>query len=229
MMGNVLENVREIVVSEGITNHRLNEALLMKKLGVSRSPVREALKHLEEEDLIERRQGAGIRLKTPSPKELVEIYDIRILLEGLAARYLTTNLNKTVLKNLKKSSREFSRLKRGKDDEGLRAADARFHRIIVKNCANQRLARLIDNLHLLTLGFKIAHQIPARITYQKVLYPHEKVVSAMESGNPVKAEEILRLHIEEGKNTLVKFLLGPGINLYPCGERPRYPGTRKEI
>lgn len=210
---NVSEDIREIVVTQGLKNNRINEAFLVEKLGVSRTSVREVLKHLEKEDLIERRQGSGISLKVPSLKELIEIYDIRILLEGLAARYLTENLSDTVLRDLKKASQEFSRIKRVKDEERLRAADAWFHQILINSCASKRLARLIDNLHLITRSFKMLNNVPTKYTYQKVVYSHEKVVAALESGDPKKAEEILRLHIEEGKNNLVKFLLGPGVKL----------------
>ncbi len=215
MANNVLEDIREIVVAEGLQNKRVNEAILVEKLGVSRTSVREALRHLEEEDLIERRQGSGINLKTPSLKELVEIYDIRILLEGLAARYLTENLSDPVLKELKKASQEFNRVKQmGDNSEKLRTADAKFHQIIIDACSGRRLERFIDNLRIITRSFKIANKVPASVTHQKVTYPHEKVIAALESGNPRKAEDVSRLHIEEGKNNLVKFLLGPGVKLH---------------
>lgn len=212
MANNILDNVREIVVTEGLKNNRINEALLVEKLGVSRTSVREVLKHLEKEDLIERRQGSGISLKTPTLKELIEIYDIRILLEGLAARYLTENLSGAVLKDLKNAIQNFNRVKQqGSDDEGLRTVDAKFHQIIINTCSNQRLARLINNLHIITQSFKIFNNVPNSIMHQKVVYPHEKVVAALEGGDPKKAEETLRLHIEEGKNNLVKFVLGPSV------------------
>ena len=215
----IVENIRDVVVNEGLKNNRVSEASLAKKLGLCRTSVREALKHLEADNLIERRQGTGISLKMPSVKELIEIYDIRILLEGLAVRYLTENLDGTVLNSLRKAGEHFNRVKKSKDEKKLIMADTEFHRIIINNCPAIYLVKIIDNLHLLTLSFKVCNDIPAAPSYKKVVYPHEKVIETMATGNSVRAEEIMRLHIEEGKNNLVNFLLGPGIKLYRQEEK----------
>jgi len=212
MANTFLKDIREIVITEGLKNKCLSEASLCKKLGVGRTSIRESLKHLEEENLIERRQKAGITLKTPSLQELIEIYDIRILLEGLAARYLTENLTSAVLHNLKKTIEDFNRIQKGKNNKlKLIMADAKFHQIIIESCRNKYLARIIDNLQLITLSFRVAKDTPVDTSF---FYPHEKVIAALEAGNPQKAEKMLRLHIEEGKNRVIKFLLGPAVKLY---------------
>lgn len=212
MTKDLMRDVRDIIVSEGLRNKRISEAFLVRKLGVSRTSVREVLKHLEEEGLIVRLQGAGIRLKEASLSEVIEIYDIRILLEGLAIRYLADNLDDSILKKLVEASKDFNEAKKSKDEEKIVAAETRFHQIIIDHCQSKRLAMIIANLQLITRSFHAINRVSKLARCKKVIYPHEKIIAALKSGDSKKAEKLLKLHIEEGKNTLIRLLLGPSIN-----------------
>jgi DNA-binding GntR family transcriptional regulator len=211
MANNILQDIRETILSECPGNRRITESYLVKRLGVSRTSVRESLKHIEEEGLIERRQGVGIRLRRASPREFAEVYDMRILLEGLAVRYLTENITDTVLKKLKVANSEFNLAKKNRNDKEIIAAETRFHQIIIDNCNSQRLAKIIDNLNLITKSFNAFNKIPCMCRSRKILYPHERILKSLESGDAEKSERLLRLHIEEGKNSVLRFLLGPGV------------------
>jgi DNA-binding GntR family transcriptional regulator len=219
MADNILKDIREVMLSEWSANRRITEAYLGKKFGVSRTSVREALKHIEEEGLIERRQGIGIRLKVTSPKELAEVYDIRILLEGLAVRYLAENITDSVLKKLKAANNEFNLAKKTKNDERIIAAETRFHQIIINNCNSPRLAKIIANLQLITRSFNTLNRIPGAYRYRKIIYPHERILKSLEAGDSEKSERLLRLHIEEGKNSVLRFLLGPSIIQNNSGQK----------
>ncbi|MCM8820367.1 MAG: GntR family transcriptional regulator [Candidatus Omnitrophica bacterium] len=212
MINNFSEEIRNIVITEGLKNKRINEISLAKKLGISRTSIREILKHLEEEGLIVRIRGVGIKLKVASFKEVLEAYDIRILLEGLAVRYLVENLNEEILKKIRKAIRDFRLAKKERNGKKILMAELRFHNLIINNCGSRRLAQIVSNLNLITHSFRIFNRIHNIFIYDReVKYPHEKILEALELRDAEKAERLIQLHIEEGKNTIMKFLLGPSV------------------
>ena len=74
----LLEKVQEIVLTEAAKNNRISERALAERIGLSRTPIRESLQHLEEHGLIDRRHRAGIRLRKIPLGELLEIYDCAV-------------------------------------------------------------------------------------------------------------------------------------------------------
>jgi len=207
----LLEKVQEIVLTEAAKNNRISERALAEIIGLSRTPIRESLQHLEEHGLIDRRHRAGIRLRKIPLGELLEIYDLRGLLEGLACRMLAERRDEVVLLKLHRANEEYLQVTGpGGTEAESDQKDIVFHRLIIENCGACRLPRMVNILRIITRSFGILPEIEpgmkkrrrSRYRYRRS-QSHEKIIAALAEGNPSRAEKAMRLHIEEAKQNLV--------------------------
>lgn len=111
MKEQLLEQIKEIVFEEANNGASLTENGIARQLNISRTPVREVLSQLEKEGVLERKQRKGIVLCKPLLKEIVEIYDLRSALEGLAGRLLARMMDEATLKKLKELCSKYNKAK----------------------------------------------------------------------------------------------------------------------
>ena len=210
-----LTKVQELVVEEALSGARVTEQKLAEHLGVSRTPIREALGSLEEQGILERRKYHGIRLRKPSLRDLVEIYDLRTALEGVAARILAVNIDQNELKELTALAKQCDQLTKSRldNDPENQRIDLQFHHRIVDKCGNRYLKKFFDTFKVLDASFRFYNIKPAKMG--KFRYTHQAIVDALKSRNPDKSEKIMRLHLQESKDFIIKIYLGPN---YPLSE-----------
>jgi len=139
--------LREAIVTNALApGTRLRADDLAKRLGVSKTPVREALRKLQAEELIAVQPGNGLSVKVLSEKELFEIYYIREALEGMAARLAAESASQIELANLRYILNEVEKAHAGGDLDKLRALTGEFHLAIFRAAHNERLYRLLKHL-----------------------------------------------------------------------------------
>ena len=191
----VYEEVRQAIIELRLQpGEPLREATMAEQLGVSKTPVREALARLEQEGLVETTSFKGAVVSGYSPQDLQEIYELRELLEGAAARAAAATASpQTVarLESLVNESREF----RSKDDlEGLAALLGTFDLVIYDQVANERIRALIENLkaHLARIG-RLSEEIPGRV--KASVEEHAEIVDAIAARDADGAERAMRTHI----------------------------------
>ena len=211
----VIRKIQELVISEILEGRPLTEEQLARRLKVSRTPVREALSRLEEQRLVERRKNSGIKLRQPSLREMVEVYDLRTALEGMAARILAAHINREQLQELKALCQKYDRLFGLKHVSGhdFDRADIRIHQKLVDFCGNEHLKRVSGAFQVLTMSFHLTSkligdeipQVPPRFT-------HGQILAALKNRNPDQAESLIRQHIQESKQNIVGKILGPTFN-----------------
>lgn len=183
----------------------VREIDLARHFGVSVTPVREALNNLEEKGFVERRKKKGTFLKSFSLKEINEIYDIRSIMEGLAARLLSVTHNREIIKNLRKINSEYIKHRPGRKKSVLAPIDYKFHMLIVESSQNMRLKNLIRDLHLITKTLKQKSSSEGYLQKGEVNpYAHSDIIDAIESGSPIRAEDIARRHVEWTKDNIIK-------------------------
>lgn len=175
----------------------LTELKLVEQLGVSRTPIREALRRLEQERLIED-TGKGSRVIGISEEDVKDIMDIRIHLEALAAYYATINLTSQGLSDLAHivdlQDFYFSKW----DPEHLRRADDDFHEMICLLSRRNVIKDTLVPLHRKTRRYrKIAMEDKARAT--NTLQEHHAIFNAIASGNAQLAMELSAEHIRKAK------------------------------
>lgn len=141
-----LTDVAYDVIKNNICNNQieagslLSEGQIAKDLGMSRTPVREALRLLEKEDLVTIRVGVGAYVKEVSYKQLRELYDVRKAMEVLAIRSSMYNIEKDELDKMENTFRRL--LEKHKETAGLTVyefveSDHAFHKLIIDRCENR--------------------------------------------------------------------------------------------
>jgi DNA-binding GntR family transcriptional regulator len=191
----VWEQLREAIIELRLRpGEPLREVALAEQLGVSKTPLREAFARLEQEGLVETTSFKGAVVTGYSERDLNEIYELRALLEGAAARAAaerSTGDTLEVLRDLVDRSRE---LRDAGDLVGLAGLVEEFDLIVYAQVTNERISALIENLraHLTRIG-KLTEGIPGRV--EASVEEHAAIVEALVARDPDEAERLMRVHI----------------------------------
>ena len=211
----ILNQVREIILEEAGKDNHLTEDLIAQRLNLSRTPVRENLRYLEESGVLERKQKTGIKLRNLSLREIIEIYDLRSVTEGLACRLLAPIVTEEILKKLKSLVQKYKEVTRRKNPvSGKRMKiELDFHHLIVSECGSEKLKKMVESLHFQTLTFQISHELELRDlgSENERMYSHERIVKALEKRDPDEAETTAKFHVQEQKEKLLQLFLGSSI------------------
>jgi len=185
----------------------LREATLAEQLGVSKTPIRQALTMLEQEGLVETTSFKGAVVGGYSREDLLEIYELRELLENLAARAAAESMSAEDRSRLDRISRESRKLKSGSDPARLAALVSDFDDVLFDQVHNRRIRALIENLraHLTRIGH-LTEGIPGRI--EASVDEHEKIVQAISARDPDLAEQHMREHIRSVRDDQLRALAG---------------------
>ena len=179
----------------------LTELKLVEQLGVSRTPIREALRRLEQERLI-RESGKGSVVLGITVEDLVDIMNIRQRTEGLAAYYATKNLTPEGLNTLRQISELQDFYFTKKDVENLRQMDDRFHDTIYELSQRTIIRDILLSLHRKTMRYRrISIEDPARLEHS--IREHKAIFDAIASGNADLAAELTTRHIENAKENMM--------------------------
>lgn len=180
----------------------LTETSLSARLGVSRTPLRAALHRLAEEGLIEISPNRGAVVIGIGDEELVDIYKIRIRLEGLASAEATKRINEEDLKKLRDSVELAEFYIRKQDAEHLKELDSEFHNIIYKASGNRLLCKTLTELHR-NIQFYRKRSLAVADRLEKSIAEHREILSAIERGDVEAADRLTSAHIEAALNNLL--------------------------
>jgi DNA-binding GntR family transcriptional regulator len=179
---------------------RLKEDMLATELAVSRTPVREAIAMLQAEGLLESQQHRGAQVRSYTPGELEEIYDLRSILEGYAARRAATRITPRELTRLATSVERMEKLE-PKDLEHLVQQNGIFHDTILQASDSQRLVTMVTQTRALPLIYQsYAWYTPAQLSLS--LEYHRRVLSALERHDAEQAEHDMRHHLFNAREAL---------------------------
>jgi len=179
---------------------RLKEDMLAKELDVSRTPVREAIAMLQAEGLLEAHQHRGAEVRSYTPAELEEIYDLRSILEGYGARRAATRITQRDLARLRGSVERMEKLQ-PKDLEHLVQQNGIFHDTILQAADSQRLVTMVTQTRALPLIYQsYAWYTPAQLSTS--LEYHRRVLSALERHDAEQAEYDMRHHLNNAREAL---------------------------
>ena len=180
----------------------LQETSLSKRLGVSRTPVRAALHRLTEEGLIETVTNRGSVVIGVGSDELVDIYKIRMRLEGLASAEAARRISDEDKKRLADSVELSEFYIRKQDAEHLKELDSEFHNIIYRASGNRLLYKTLSELHRSIRGYrKLSLTVPERL--ERSVEEHREILTAIECGNAEEADRLTSRHIEAALDNLL--------------------------
>lgn len=209
---NDLRPIREIVLRE-IRNaifdnklkpgDRLTENVIASSMGVSRTPVREALRQLEIEGLAVNVVRKGTLVKGISIEDAVEIYDLREVLEGLAVRLACLNISRMETRRLKDILDIMECSSKENNYTEYIKAHAEFNEIILNASKNKRLIEQMQNIYeyLKTLRKVSLTDLNKR---QDVLIEHKKIIEFIDSGNEDLAEVQAKQHVVNAKKRFIE-------------------------
>lgn len=184
-------------------DRRLRENDISEMLGVSRTPVREAMKRLESEQLVVYRAPRGFVVNSLTLEEVVDLYAVREILEGSAARFAAMHASTHELYEMK----SLLEMQESTIDDPARMArlNEEFHRSIYKAAHNRfllsALSSLGDSLRLLT---RTTYAVPNR--GKTGLKEHQKVFDAISRHDPDAAEQYARQHIQKAASVRFKMI-----------------------
>lgn len=183
--------------------HALREATLAEQLGVSKTPIREATTRLEQDGLVETTSFKGAVVTEYSRRDLIEIYELRELLEVAAVRTAAESMTDGDRGRLRRISEESKQLKKG--NARLATLISQFDDVLFEQVHNTRIQALIENLraHLTRIGH-LTEGLPGRI--ETSVEEHERIVEAIAARDPAAAEKHLRDHIRSVRDDQLQAL-----------------------
>jgi DNA-binding GntR family transcriptional regulator len=174
-----------------------------RALGVSRMPVREALHRLQVSGLINLTPHKGAVVSELSEPEIVEIYHIRAVLDGLAARLATPNLTPPDHQRVHALLDEMETAAKGKDLRAVLAVNRKFHTLIWKAARAPRLQELLENLYDASQRFRnISVLIPGRL--DQITHEHRLIAKALARRDAPAAERHAKEHHEGTARRLLR-------------------------
>lgn len=174
---------------------RLMEIQLANKLGVSRTPIREAIHKLELEGLVLMIPRKGAEVADISEKSLRDVLEVRKALEELAVTLTCDKITKAQIAELKTAAEEFRKTLKSGDITQIAEADVRFHDIIYLATDNQKLNQLLYNLREQMYRYRIEYLKRPEV-YPKLLAEHEEIIRRIEKKEKEQAVDIVCKHID---------------------------------
>ena len=182
---------------------RLQEVDLAENLNVSRSPVREALRQLAADGLLLEIPNKGVYVKEFTPKDIGEIYDLRVMLESYgifhSAGHITSARRERLLRFLAELEKD---LEKG-DLEAYTATDEKLHNQIVHLGDNSLINDTYDRVRSMNQQFRILSLMDQQ-RFSDSLDEHRKIVHALVTGDLKRADDINREHLELARQTILK-------------------------
>jgi len=183
---------------------RLVESELAERLGVSRTPVREALQRLETQSMLAR-DGRSLIVASLNHNQLAELYVVRAELEGLAAKLAAKHASPEEVKVLRDMIEEDRALL--DDPAALARANRRFHKQIHLASHNRYLVQQLDLVHR-SMALLASTSLAAEGRGETALAEHDAIVRAIEAGDGEAAQAALRAHISKAFETRLKLDAG---------------------
>ena len=190
---------RQILSGELGAGERLNEVALAQRLDVSRGPVREALRSLEEAGLVSFEKNRGATVRVISPESAVEIYELRATLEALACRRLAVRVTPAELDELRPWVDQMDAAVEAADVGAFNRLNIAFHDRLVELSGSGELAvmyrRLVGNLTLFRL-----RTLAAEGSLRESNAEHRRILDCLAAGHAEGAGKLMQEHIESSSN-----------------------------
>jgi DNA-binding GntR family transcriptional regulator len=205
LIDDTVARLEELIVrGELLPGARLPEQALADSLGVSRGPLREAIRTLEGRRLIERTPHAGVRVTQLSLNDLEQLLVTREALEGMACRQAAENMTAAEIKQLRETAAEIEKmLQEGPGAVFAGGADNDFHRQIAIGSRNRWIERLLcEDLYSLLRLYRMHSAFRPVSKSQATHREHHDIIDCIHARDADAAEAAMRLHVRNGRERL---------------------------
>ena len=204
--GQVFEQLEhDILIGKYRKGEILTEMKLVETLGVSRTPIREALRRLEQEHLIEE-TGRGSLVIGISSEDIEDMYDIRIRLEGEAARRAAIRITEDELKEMRDVldlQKYYAEKTDGDNSDKIKDLDSQFHELLYRSSGSSILIQTLLPIHKKLIKYRKA-SIKKHGRAKTSETEHEAIYQALRANDPKLAEELTIYHLNNAKNNITE-------------------------
>ena len=234
------DHIREAVIAGRITpGMRLSDFRISKELGVSRTPVRQAIDRLRDEGVVDDHPSGGVVLRQPTVDELIELFDMREMVECHAIARAAEQVDDAALSELRESIHRIAEAARLVEVLGLKrmsgeiaacvdVADAKFHLRILELSDSPMLMGMVREQHVFSRVFGYRHytsDVPLLKTLQDICTHHTGIVDALATRDPQQAQDAMRAHLQNARERLTTAKRNPSL-AGEIGEEDTFETTR---
>jgi len=202
----VFENIREAIINGHLKpGERLMEIQLAEELGVSRTPVREAIRKLELEGFVVMIPRKGAYVTDITIKDIVDVFELRWALEALAAELAAERATEEEIEQMERHLLELAKVIEEQDVKKIVEIDTRFHETIYTASRNKRLGQILSLLGELIQRYRtltLSKSERIKVTMEE----HRAIVEALAARDPQRAGRLAQEHIESAENSLMDVL-----------------------
>lgn len=192
----VFQTLRQAILREDLApGERLMEIPLANKLGVSRTPLREAIRMLEQEGLVVMIPRRGAQVAGISEKSLRDVLEVRKSLEKLAVELACERMTEEDMKEMNRAEEAFSAAVHEGDALRIAETDEQFHDVIYNSTGNTKLVQLLNNLREQMYRYRLEH-IKDISSRQEIVREHEEILDAITRHDKETAIRLMSSHIE---------------------------------
>ena len=225
-----LRYLRERITSGDLPpGSRLSDLLLAKEIGISRTPVREAIQQLAADGLVEVIPHQGAVVRTPSADELDELYEIRAILEGHAAARAASRRSDADMAELQALCTAMEAISGDGDTLSVEATarqhllDRTFHQRVLAMSGQRQLQRLVDSAGVIARPFETMEQQMPSTALASAISHHRRITAAIAASDAEGARQAMAAHIESGRAAAGERRLAwqaPGTQRVPAALQP---------
>ena len=194
---------RAILTGQLKPGERLLEVHLANKLGVSRTPIREAIRKLELEGLVIMIPRRGAEVARITEKSLKDVLEVRRALDALSVELACDRITEEDMKRLLQACQDFEKAAKGKDASVIAKADVALHDIIVEATGNQRLAQLVNNLSEQMYRYRFVY-IKEERKHDMLVAEHREIYESIASRDKERAARAAKLHIDNQEKSIIR-------------------------
>ena len=184
---------------------RLMEIQLANKLGVSRTPIREAIRKLELEGLVLMIPRKGAEVAEITEKSLRDVLEVRRALEELAVQLVCEKITQEQIEELKVAAKEFQNTLKDGDITKIAEADVRFHDVIYMATDNQKLILLLNNLREQMYRFRVEY-LKRKEVHPQLIAEHEEIIEMIEKREKDTAIKVVCEHIDNQVEAVIDII-----------------------
>ena len=192
-----------ILTGELKPGERLMEIHLANKLGVSRTPIREAIRKLELEGLVTMIPRRGAQVAQITPKSMRDVLEVRKVLDSLAVELACERISEEDIEELKKACLEFEKAVESGDFGAIAKSDVAFHDIIVEATGNIRLVQMVNNLAEQMYRYRFEY-IKDNGKHNYLVQEHRMILAGILNKDAGQAREAIITHIDNQEKSILE-------------------------
>ena len=196
---------QSILTGELKPGERLMEIHLADKLGVSRTPIREAIRKLELEGLVTMIPRRGAEVAQITEKSLRDVLEVRRALDALAVELACERITPSQLEQLREACDAFERETKWGDANRVARADVALHDIILVASGNARLMQMVSNLSQQMYRYRLEY-VKDGGSYERLIREHRTIYEAIRDKDPATGARTIKAHIDNQEKTVIQMI-----------------------